>query len=63
MTYPTISEMARMTELPRDIQAAVEFAWAFTQWWELLEKDDELPGDPDKLREMELAHQRWQHAR
>ena len=62
MTYPTISEMDEMEAAPPTIKAALEFIWAFTDWWEKLEAE-ELPGDPGALFEMEGAYERWRNLR
>jgi len=64
MTYPTIREMDEMEKAPPQTKAALEFMWAFTEWWEKLECDlEELPGELDTLMEMERAYGRWRNLR
>lgn len=64
MTYPTISEMDTIAAAEPQTRAALEFVWAFTEWWEALQCElEELPGDLDTILEMERAYERWRNLR
>lgn len=64
MTYPTIREMDAIAAAEPQTRSALEFMWAFTEWWETLEcAVEELPGNLDVLMEMERAYERWRNLR
>lgn len=65
MTQPTIAELKRIDEADAYTRAALEFIWAFTEWWERVEEDvnGRVDIDTDRGHEMEAAYDHWANTR
>lgn len=62
---PTLRELDLMSTLDPYLRTALEFIWAFAEWWESEEMDEldisAVPGH--KFDAMEQAFQRWLNQR
>ena len=65
MTQPTLAELDRIKEADRYTEAALEFVWAFTEWWEATVEDEwgRMDVDTDHGKAMERAYERWRNLR
>jgi len=65
MTQPTLAELDRIKEADRYTEAAFEFVWAFTEWWEATAEDEwgRMDVDTDHGKAMERAYERWRNLR
>ena len=65
MTQPTLDELARIKDADRYTEAALEFVWAFTEWWEGTEEDHagRMAVDTVLAKDMERAYERWRNTR
>ena len=61
MTQPTVAELRRIQEADAYAEAALEFVWAFTDWWEVTDEDGDgmMSVDTARGRAMEQAYARW----
>jgi len=65
MTQPTLAELERIKEADRYTEAALEFVWAFTEWWENTAEDGngKMYVDTELGDAMERAYERWANLR
>ena len=61
MTQPTIAELNKIDKLDPKSRAAMEFVWAFTEWWEDTAEDlqGKVAVNTDLGLAMEQAYERW----
>jgi len=65
MTQPTIADLDRIAEADAYTRAALEFVWAFTEWWENTEEDGngKMATDTELGQDMGEAYDRWLNIR
>lgn len=65
MTQPTIEELDRIDAADRYTRTALEFVWAFTEWWENIQEDahGNVSLDSELAATMEQAYMQWRNTR